>query len=111
MAAALTAYCSNPPQKSGPPWYMRSNEDLQQFAHVASHDLKEPLRKIKFFINRLQNDAETHLSDNGNVFLDKVIASAQRMSSMIEGVLSYSSTTSTEVPTSLVNLNGEDYFK
>ena len=31
----------------------RSNEDLQQFAHVASHDLKEPVRKVKTFTNRL----------------------------------------------------------
>ena len=36
----------------------RSNEDLQQFAHVASHDLKEPVRKIITFGNRLKEEFE-----------------------------------------------------
>ncbi|HEX5669057.1 MAG TPA: PAS domain S-box protein, partial [Chitinophagaceae bacterium] len=41
----------------------RSNEDLQQFAHVASHDLKEPLRKIKIFGSRLKDEFENTLPE------------------------------------------------
>ncbi|MCK7555857.1 ATP-binding protein [Chitinophaga sedimenti] len=84
---------------------MRSNEDLQQFAHVASHDLKEPLRKIKFYVDRLQHDADTHLSTQGQASLGKIVASAERMSSMIEGVLSYSSTSAIQAPMGIVDLN------
>jgi two-component system, OmpR family, sensor histidine kinase VicK len=69
----------------------RSNEDLQQFAHVASHDLKEPVRKVKLFTNRLEQDKESHISENGHIYIDKINAATNRMLSMIEGVLRYSS--------------------
>ena len=68
-----------------------SNEDLQQFAHVASHDLKEPLRKIKTFARRLQEEEENILSEKGKMYVDKVLSSAERMATMIDGVLTYSS--------------------
>src|SRR5687768_9135575 len=41
----------------------RSNEDLQQFAHVASHDLKEPVRKVLTFSNRLKDELKGDLTD------------------------------------------------
>ncbi len=68
----------------------RSNEDLQQFAHVASHDLKEPVRKIKIFANRLQDDLDGNLSDKSKGYLDKIQSATDRMYKMIEGVLAYS---------------------
>lgn len=68
----------------------QSNEDLQQFAHVASHDLKEPIRKIKTFVGRLEQDAETRLSEKGKNFISKINKAAERMTSMVEGVLNYS---------------------
>ncbi|HMJ46049.1 MAG TPA: nitrate- and nitrite sensing domain-containing protein, partial [Ferruginibacter sp.] len=68
---------------------LRSNADLQQFAHVASHDLKEPLRKIKSFGSRLMEEHET-VSEKGKVYLNKIQDASERMSKMIEGVLSYS---------------------
>lgn len=82
----------------------RSNEDLQQFAHVASHDLKEPVRKVKLFTNRLENDPESHISENGRVYMDKINAATNRMISMIEGVLGYSSMTSGDIPFEAVDL-------
>lgn len=69
----------------------RSNEDLQQFAHVASHDLKEPLRKIKIFSSRLYMELGSHLPNKGLEYLSKIEAAVNRMSSMIDGVLQYSS--------------------
>ncbi len=71
----------------------RSNEDLQQFAHVASHDLKEPLRKIATFSSILLDEHADGLSPKGKLYLSKIEGAAQRMSVMIEGVLAYSTVT------------------
>lgn len=65
------------------------NHELQQFAWVASHDLKEPLRKIQTF-NYLVKDK--YLKDNKEaaIFLDKSINSSERMSRLIDNLLNYS---------------------
>ncbi len=68
----------------------RSNEDLIQFAHVASHDLKEPVRKIRTFAGRLAHEFGDTLPEKGNLYLDKIQKATSRMFSMIEGVLNYS---------------------
>ena len=68
-----------------------SNEGLQQFAHVASHDLKEPVRKIKIFGNRLREEYGDVLPERARLYLEKMEAAANRMYTMIEGVLQYSS--------------------
>ncbi len=82
-----------------------SNEDLQQFAHVASHDLKEPIRKIKTYSNRLYDDYKDLLPEKGNNFLTKILSATDRMYSMIDGVLSYSTMAALSQPTQPVNLN------
>ncbi len=74
----------------------RSNEDLQQFAHVASHDLKEPVRKIRTFGSRLQEEFKIILPDKAQTYLSKIELSADRMYQMIDGVLLYSSLSTTE---------------
>jgi PAS domain S-box-containing protein len=82
-----------------------SNEDLQQFAHVASHDLKEPIRKIKTFGNRLLDDYHQLLPEKGNSFLTKILSATDRMYAMVEGVLSYSTMSASEQPPEVVDLN------
>jgi PAS domain S-box-containing protein len=82
-----------------------SNEDLQQFAHVASHDLKEPIRKIKTFSNRLQDDYKDLLPEKGNNFLNKILSATDRMYSMIDGVLSYSTMAAADQVPEMVDLN------
>ncbi|WP_460958475.1 sensor histidine kinase [Spirosoma litoris] len=64
----------------------RSNENLQQFAYVASHDLQEPLRKIQSFADLLKNQYSNQLED-GASFLDRIQASAGRMSVLIRDLL------------------------
>ena len=68
----------------------QSNESLQQFAHVASHDLKEPMRKIKIFMGMIEGDPESSLSLRGAQLMKRVNIATDRMFSMINGVLSYS---------------------
>lgn len=69
----------------------RSNEDLQQFAHVSSHDLKEPVRKIQVFANIISERFKQQLPQQVNVNIERIKKSANRIASMIEGVLLYSS--------------------
>jgi signal transduction histidine kinase len=83
----------------------RSNEDLQQFAHVASHDLKEPVRKIRTFGLRLKNELSDTLNERSRVYTEKILESADRMSTMIDGVLTYSSLNGTEQKTEILDLN------
>lgn len=83
----------------------RSNESLQQFAHVASHDLKEPVRKIKTFSSRLQHEYGGELPEKGRQFLDKIHAATDRMYDMIEGVLNYSTINAQDQPAAPVDLN------
>jgi len=68
-----------------------SNEDLLQFAHVASHDLQEPVRKIKTFTYLLRDDMQSVKPEKWKFYIDKILNSAHRMSTMIDGVLTYSS--------------------
>jgi PAS domain S-box-containing protein len=68
----------------------RSNEDLQQFAHVASHDLKEPLRKMRMFAGRIKEEFAQALPERGMNYIEKIESAAERMNAMIEGVLLYS---------------------
>jgi len=83
----------------------RSNEDLLQFAHVISHDLKEPVRKINLFNSRLDDDYGNHLEERGRQFIKKVRAAADRMATMIDGVLTYSTINAAGFPAEKVDLN------
>ncbi|MEJ7913774.1 MAG: ATP-binding protein, partial [Chitinophagaceae bacterium] len=83
----------------------RSNEDLQQFAHVASHDLKEPLRKIMTFSNRLKDECEGDLPEKAKNYIAKIEGASKRMNSMIDGVLLYSSVGSGEPAVEKSDLN------
>lgn len=68
----------------------RSNDDLLQFAHVTSHDLKEPIRKIRIFANRIQDEMQAAIPEKGLLYLEKIKNASTRVMTMIEGVLSYS---------------------
>jgi two-component system, chemotaxis family, CheB/CheR fusion protein len=82
----------------------RSNLDLMQFASVASHDLKEPLRKIQAFGNILQEKLQDKMSPEENEFFKKMISASGRMKTMIEDVLTLSKLSNNELPQEHINL-------
>jgi two-component system CheB/CheR fusion protein len=76
----------------------QSNMDLLQFASVASHDLKEPLRKIQTFGNLLYSKIEKKIEPSEKNYLDKIVSSSNRMQSLIEDVLTLSKLSNTDIP-------------
>ena len=71
----------------------RSNEDLREFASIASHDLQEPLRKIIGFGIRLKKDCSPFLDDKGKDYLERMERSAQKMQQFVNELLQYSKVT------------------
>lgn len=69
----------------------RSNRELSDFTHTASHDLKAPLRRIASYCDMLTEDAEQRLNDEDKRILDRMRVNAARMQQLIDGLLSYSS--------------------
>jgi len=69
-----------------------SNQKMEQFAYVASHDLKEPLRTIKSFIELLQKKYGTQLDEHANKYMDFIAGSSERMRILINDLLEYSQT-------------------
>jgi PAS domain S-box-containing protein len=71
----------------------RSNKELEEFAYVASHDLQEPVRKIATFGERLKSKYEDVLGTDGNLYLDRIMASTEYMRVLIDNLLEFSRTT------------------
>jgi two-component system CheB/CheR fusion protein len=67
-----------------------SNKNLEQFAFIASHDLQEPLRKIKTFSNMLSDNYSEHLPTEGKTLLSRIFSSSERMTVLIQDVLNFS---------------------
>ena len=68
----------------------RSNAELEQFASIASHDLQEPLRKVRTFTGQVAVIEADHLSERGRDYLQRANGAAERMQKLIEDLLKYS---------------------
>jgi len=89
---------------------LASNEDLRQFASIASHDLQEPLRKIQTFADRLSSNYSDEIDERGQGYLERMTATSKRMQHLIDALLDLTRVTSQSqpyVPTDLDQVLGE----
>jgi light-regulated signal transduction histidine kinase (bacteriophytochrome) len=68
----------------------RTNAELRQFAHGASHDLREPLRTISVYSDLLKRDSEIRLQGKSAEYLEFIAGSARRMSQLVDALMEYS---------------------
>jgi light-regulated signal transduction histidine kinase (bacteriophytochrome) len=74
----------------------RSNEDLEQFATIASHDLREPVRMVASFLGLLSERYHGRLDEKADLYIDMAVDAANRMQSLIRSLLEYSRVCTTE---------------
>ncbi|MGZ3930182.1 MAG: sensor histidine kinase [Bacteroidia bacterium] len=67
-----------------------TNKELDQFAYIASHDLQEPLRKIRTFSDRIVTKFGEKLDEEGKLYIDKMQAACERMQNLINDILAFS---------------------
>ena len=82
----------------------QSNRELQDFVHVASHDLQEPLRKVQVFGDRLRKHCADTLDEEAKLYLERMNVAVIRMERLIKDLLTYSRVTRKAQTLSLVNL-------
>lgn len=80
-------------------------KELNEFNHVASHDLQEPLRKIQTFISRINDKEKENLSDFGKEYLMRIDKASNRMRVLINDLLQYSRNNRVEKVFEDINLN------
>ena len=87
----------------------QSNDDLNQFAYAASHDLQEPLRMVALYSQMLQRKYAGKLDEDADQFIAFVVGGAKRMEMLLKDLLTYSQTGSSSVgPAQPVELRKRD---
>ncbi len=81
------------------------NEDLDNFVYIASHDLQEPLRKIRMFTDAMLTKEASGLNDNSKEYVKKIERSSRRMQLLIKDILSFSRFSSNTEPYTETDLN------
>ena len=83
----------------------RSNRDLEEFAYLAAHDLKEPLRVVIGFADLLRSRYGRQLGEQGELFVSSIVNATRRMDQLIDGLLDYARISSGELPVEVVSLD------
>lgn len=79
----------------------RSNDELEQFAYVVTHDLQEPLRAINSFVQLLQKYCNNQLDERANDLILHVVAGTSRMQMLIDDLLTYAQVNASQAPKEL----------
>lgn len=83
----------------------KSNEELEKFAYIASHDLQEPLRMVTGFLELVQKKYEKNLDETANKYIDLAVDGANRMKRLINDLLQFSRITSAKITLVPVDTN------
>lgn len=83
----------------------KSNDELQSFAYISSHDLQEPLRKIRTFTSQIILKDYDNLSEKSKIKMNRLEASAKRMQTLINDLLAYSRTNDSDRTLETVDFN------
>lgn len=83
----------------------KSNEELEQYAYVTSHDLKEPLRKVLYYASFLIEKINNQISADALNYVKRIESSAVRMNDLIGDLLNYSKLAKTGVTFETIDLN------
>jgi len=83
----------------------KSNDHLEEFAYVASHDLKTPVRGVKNLAMFMMEDYEDKLDKEGKDMLKKLGENAEKINNLIDDLLSYSKASKTDLEKNNINLN------
>ncbi|QMU65780.1 MAG: GHKL domain-containing protein [Flavobacteriaceae bacterium] len=83
----------------------KSNQELNDFAHVVSHDLKSPLRSMNALVSWLKEDCADFSNDDINANLDSLLKKIDRMDLLINGILSYASIDRVKKKSQPIDLN------
>src|ERR1041384_6387970 len=81
-----------------------ANAELEAFTYIASHDLQEPLRKIRTFSERIMEKEKEFLSETGKDYFNRIVSAATRMKNLINALFDYSRLKSGELQYSKTNL-------
>jgi PAS domain S-box-containing protein len=84
---------------------LRSNTSLEEFTRAASHDLKEPIRKVDFFVERLKTALENKISNEERLLFERVENATDRMRLLIDDLLEYSHLTQSQRAQEKIDLN------
>jgi light-regulated signal transduction histidine kinase (bacteriophytochrome) len=82
----------------------RSNTELEEFAYVASHDLQEPLRKVRSFTELFAQKFGSQVDEEGHRYIGYIVNGAERMQGLIQDLLTYSRVGRSELDLGMVDI-------